>query len=117
MPERLSQEEAYELLGLEPEPEKTPEEIKKAYKRKSLATHPDKNPVGLACACGSYFRSTFWWPPRMDTRARVQCRGRKLLAPSLMCRETCVPLQSLMLDILLCRQRMASLSDYRKSQA
>lgn len=53
MPERLSQEEAYELLGLEPEPEKTPEEIKKAYKRKSLATHPDKNPVGLACACGS----------------------------------------------------------------
>ncbi|CAM9758811.1 unnamed protein product, partial [Ectocarpus fasciculatus] len=44
MPERLSKEEAYELLGLEPEPEKTAEEIKKAYKRKSLATHPDKNP-------------------------------------------------------------------------
>lgn len=59
MPERLSKEDAYELLGLEPEPEKTTEEIKKAYKRKSLATHPDKNRVGLAYACGSYFCSTF----------------------------------------------------------
>ncbi|CAM9692144.1 unnamed protein product [Pylaiella littoralis] len=46
MTERLSQEEAYELLGLEPDgdTEFTPDEIKKAYRKKSLATHPDKNP-------------------------------------------------------------------------
>lgn len=49
MTERLSQEEAYELLGLEPDgdTEFTPDEIKKAYRKKSLATHPDKNPVSL----------------------------------------------------------------------
>lgn len=47
MSERLSQEEAYELLGLDPDAdtEYTPDEIKKAYRKKSLATHPDKNPV------------------------------------------------------------------------
>lgn len=43
---RLSHEEAYKVLGLDGAPgDKTEEEIKKAYKKKSLATHPDKNPV------------------------------------------------------------------------
>ncbi|CAM9583788.1 unnamed protein product, partial [Hapterophycus canaliculatus] len=45
MPERLSEEQAYDVLGLEPDGEdKTEEEIRKAYKKMSLATHPDKNP-------------------------------------------------------------------------
>lgn len=45
---RISTEEAYEILGLTGEGEKPDEEIKKAYRKRSLATHPDKNPVGQA---------------------------------------------------------------------
>lgn len=43
---RLSTAEAYQVLGLDgPAGDKDEEEIKKAYRKKSLATHPDKNPV------------------------------------------------------------------------
>lgn len=45
MSEKLTWEEAHEALGLDPEVDNTEEAIKKAYRRKSLATHPDKNPV------------------------------------------------------------------------
>lgn len=41
---RMAKEEAYEVLGLTSE-EKTEEAIRRAYKKMSLATHPDKNPV------------------------------------------------------------------------
>lgn len=48
MSEKLSPEEAYEVLGLSRgEGEKTHDEIRKAYKQKSLETHPDKNPVSM----------------------------------------------------------------------
>lgn len=43
---RMAKEEAYEVLGLQGE--ETEEEIKRAYRKKSLATHPDKNPVRTA---------------------------------------------------------------------
>lgn len=49
--DRISKEEAYEVLGLDGEGEKSEEDIRRAYKKKSLATHPDKNPVSLIIAC------------------------------------------------------------------
>lgn len=40
---RMAKSEAYQVLGLEGV--ERDEEIKKAYRKMSLATHPDKNPV------------------------------------------------------------------------
>lgn len=49
--DRMSVAEAREVLGLVGEGEKTEHEIRRAYRTKSLATHPDKNPVSPDPAC------------------------------------------------------------------
>lgn len=76
MPQKLTREEAHEALGLEPEGEKTDDEVRKAYKKMSLATHPDKNPVsawrssvGHPCSPGVVF--IFHLCCCLDSRRRI----------------------------------------------
>ena len=74
---RLTKEEAYQVLGLdEGTGDNTEEEIKRSYRKKSLATHPDKNPVRMtprvlllasvavvskaACVCEGYLCLFSW---------------------------------------------------------
>lgn len=56
---RMTREDAHEVLGLEGG--ESEDEIKRAYRKMSLATHPDKNPVRFhrdmrrqkCCLCGA----------------------------------------------------------------
>lgn len=57
---RMAKEEAYEVLGLKGDEEKTEEDVRRAYKKMALATHPDKNTVSrggrlICCSVGVGF--------------------------------------------------------------
>lgn len=64
MSEKLTWEEAHEALGLDPEVDNTEDAITKAYRRKALATHPDKNPVRVDSSLNGQCRYLLYsFPP------------------------------------------------------
>ena len=90
------------MLGLDPESEPTEEDIKKAYRKKSLATHPDKNPVSVGVqgvvvdldvpVISSFFHSPP--PPELALWSQRKWISSEREGGSIMCRRVDMMLQA-----------------------